>query len=357
VKTKARFLKTVLIVAAMLLLVPMTFVSAGTPPVPTYGQAVVDCTPDTPVYPLPDPPEWNLNPPPGDWFSDMCASWGCDENHPVTAKLYVRYQCVYPLPDPPAVPDVIVYVLVKAEEGVPIIVNGTVSGTTYDPSFAYVKLQPPNSPRVSGLDDNLCVPTGNPPEFAWINKYDTVIDGGVVTVADGWEASFQTQAGVYTAYAAHTQVYAQGIAQTSGVDGTWIPLDVSYCPPDPTAVTLASFSASPASGDIRLDWQTVSEADNLGFNIYRATAADGPRTRLNADLIPSQVSGDPLNNTYQFVDTAVQPGITYYYWLEDMDMYGISQYQGPVSAVVPSLRRLLPTRPRLAPLPASLRHK
>jgi hypothetical protein len=128
-----------------------------------------------------------------------------------------------------------------------------------------------------------------------------------------------------------------------------ITTDVVTCQ-TPSAVTLASFTAAPAGKTIVLDWQTATEFDNLGFNLYRAETADGPRTKLNADLIPSQAPGSPTDATYQFVDSGVKPGITYSYWLEDADVYGAATLHGPVSAGLLSRHRLLPARPRITPL-------
>ena len=119
--------------------------------------------------------------------------------------------------------------------------------------------------------------------------------------------------------------------------------------PVPTAVTLANLAAAPAGNAIQVNWETASELDSLGFNLYRATSATGPRTRLNASLIYSQAPGSPLGQAYQFVDSAVRPGVTYYYWLEAVDTAGGSAINGPVSATVAPLRRAMPVRPRLAP--------
>lgn len=124
---------------------------------------------------------------------------------------------------------------------------------------------------------------------------------------------------------------------------------INFASPEavPTAVDLASFTAVPHSGAIDLSWETVSEADNLGFNLYRSASPGGPRIRLNEALIPSQLPpGSPLGATYTFVDETALPGITYYYWLEDLDIYGLKTEHGPVSAGLPSLRWFLPSRPR-----------
>lgn len=85
---------------------------------------------------------------------------------------------------------------------------------------------------------------------------------------------------------------------------------------------LAAFAwktSQAAQVDIR--WETASEADTAGFNIYRSESRQGPYEKVNADLIP----GSPdafLGGTYHFVDQDVDPGKTYYYRLEDVDYGG-----------------------------------
>ena len=84
-----------------------------------------------------------------------------------------------------------------------------------------------------------------------------------------------------------------------------------------------------------LKWETASEIDNLGFNVYRAEAADGSYTKLNANLIPSLVPpGSPVGADYIFRDRTAQPGVKYFYKLEAVDLYGYGVMHGPVKAMM-----------------------
>ncbi|MBN1137822.1 MAG: proprotein convertase P-domain-containing protein, partial [Anaerolineae bacterium] len=103
-------------------------------------------------------------------------------------------------------------------------------------------------------------------------------------------------------------------------------------PPSPTAVTLARFEASPAVEGIHLEWETATEIDHLGFNLYRGAAADGPYDRLNDQLIPSQAPGSPAGAVYFWIDAQVTPGQVYYYQLEAVDVQGRATPYGRVSA-------------------------
>lgn len=99
----------------------------------------------------------------------------------------------------------------------------------------------------------------------------------------------------------------------------------------PTAVTLASFVATPQHTSVVVRWITATELDNLGFNLYRATSPTGTRTQLNASLIPSQNLGGITGATYTYTDRNVVAGIKYYYWLELVSVSGTSTLTGPVT--------------------------
>ncbi len=132
---------------------------------------------------------------------------------------------------------------------------------------------------------------------------------------------------LYPSSTADTSV-PQGLASNGEVeDYQW-----SFAP---TAVELGSFTATAGADQIVLDWETVSELENLGFNVYRATSVEGARAQLNPELIPSQAPGSGMGFAYQWVDSDVQAGVTYFYWLEDVDFFGQSGLHGPVDATLP----------------------
>ncbi len=100
-----------------------------------------------------------------------------------------------------------------------------------------------------------------------------------------------------------------------------------------TAVKLLYFEALGDTEGVVVSWETASETDNLGFNLYRADSADGERILLNAELIPTNVPpGSPIGSVYEYRDTTAIAGQTYYYWLEDVDLAGESAFHGPVPA-------------------------
>ena len=98
----------------------------------------------------------------------------------------------------------------------------------------------------------------------------------------------------------------------------------------PTGVTLDSFQASAEADHILVSWQTVSEIDNQSFNLYRSMNPVGPGEMIG--FIPSQAPGSTQGYSYEWRDTGVGSGRTYYYWLEDVDLLGNATLHGPVSA-------------------------
>jgi len=105
--------------------------------------------------------------------------------------------------------------------------------------------------------------------------------------------------------------------------------------PDPTAVTLLAFGAAPAPGGLLISWQTATEIDNLGFNLYRGQG--GAPVRINTDLVPAQAPGSPMGARYEYLDADVAPGSAYNYWLEAIDILGGSDWHGPIAAETASL--------------------
>jgi hypothetical protein len=103
----------------------------------------------------------------------------------------------------------------------------------------------------------------------------------------------------------------------------------------PTAVDLASFAAIPSPAGIELTWETATELDIVGFNVYRADAQGTGPIRVNEDLIEAQTPGGVMGATYRYLDAGVVPDSSYAYWLEIVDVFGGSDLHGPVAATQP----------------------
>jgi len=108
--------------------------------------------------------------------------------------------------------------------------------------------------------------------------------------------------------------------------------DFGFMPGNPTAVDLVEFRAEVFASQVQLIWETATELDNMGFNLYRATSPDGDRTRINDELVTGRGTG--LGGTYQYDDPAVLDDGTYYYWLEDVEYNFSTREHGPLRVTV-----------------------
>jgi predicted outer membrane repeat protein len=104
-------------------------------------------------------------------------------------------------------------------------------------------------------------------------------------------------------------------------------------PTAPTAVDSLSINASGYDAGTLIEWQTASEVDNLGFNIYRDE--DGKRALVNPQIVAGSAllagSGVTLSSgrSYGWWD----PGATSraQYWVEDLDLNGGKTIHGPIA--------------------------
>lgn len=72
---------------------------------------------------------------------------------------------------------------------------------------------------------------------------------------------------------------------------------------------------------IVIRWSTETEVNTAGFNVYRAESEEGPWTKINPSLIPG--APDPIRGgSYEFTDTNVLAGVTYWYELEEVELGG-----------------------------------
>lgn len=94
-----------------------------------------------------------------------------------------------------------------------------------------------------------------------------------------------------------------------------------------TAISLLSFNAEIKGfqDEVVLSWETATEVDNAGFNIYRSRLLDGVYKKVNDVLISAK--GDATTGaSYEYID---RPGRgTFYYKLEDVDYHGVSTMHG-----------------------------
>ncbi|MCU0488127.1 MAG: hypothetical protein MUE67_04140 [Anaerolineales bacterium] len=84
-----------------------------------------------------------------------------------------------------------------------------------------------------------------------------------------------------------------------------------------------------SQAEVIVKWETASELETAGFNVYRGLSPDVISQRLNANLILPAV--DPLQGgVYEYRDPQVEPGRTYYYQIEEVEIGGQTNQYGPI---------------------------
>jgi len=98
---------------------------------------------------------------------------------------------------------------------------------------------------------------------------------------------------------------------------------------------ILSFTASPGTSAIALNWTTAAEINTLGFYITRSTTIDGTYGKISGNIL---TSGDyPFGGSYSFSDSSVAVGQPYFYKLVVMNADGsVQQTTDPVSATISS---------------------
>jgi hypothetical protein len=87
---------------------------------------------------------------------------------------------------------------------------------------------------------------------------------------------------------------------------------------------------------IEIKWETETEFNTAGFNIYRSEDKIGPYEQINSTLIPSS-SDAAAGGSYSFVDENVRRDQTYYYRLEDVEFDNSKELHEQISITAPAL--------------------
>jgi hypothetical protein len=131
-------------------------------------------------------------------------------------------------------------------------------------------------------------------------------------------------------YASNGTAISRPTSTNSGIDN-W---SVSIQPASHTLIELDQFTAVPQNNQITITWNTLSEIDNAGFNLWRSDTKDGKYTKINPKIIEAE-GGATQKVDYSYTDNTAKTGITYHYKLEDIDTRGVNTFHGPVSVTIP----------------------
>lgn len=98
-------------------------------------------------------------------------------------------------------------------------------------------------------------------------------------------------------------------------------------------VELSGFTATATCLDgVQLTWTVQSETQMLGYRVYRNTTSEQHNSLLITPVLIPATNTSSTHN-YHYNDRELEPGQTYYYWLEGVDQ-STSQFYGPVSVTV-----------------------
>jgi hypothetical protein len=95
---------------------------------------------------------------------------------------------------------------------------------------------------------------------------------------------------------------------------------------NPTAVTFASASAARTPKGVLVRWRTGTEADLLGFHVYRSRGHSWQRITRSLIAAKGSVSG----GSYRFLDRTARRGVSYRYRIKAVQQDGTARWFGPV---------------------------
>ena len=100
-------------------------------------------------------------------------------------------------------------------------------------------------------------------------------------------------------------------------------------------------ATQPKGLNVILKWRTESEVNNIGFAIYRSEEKDGNYTKI---AFVKGAGSTAMPTDYKFVDKKVEAGKTYFYYLQDIDIFGETNRTKFVKVIVPFVKVIVPDK-------------
>ncbi|NLK49966.1 MAG: T9SS type A sorting domain-containing protein [Candidatus Cloacimonetes bacterium] len=121
-----------------------------------------------------------------------------------------------------------------------------------------------------------------------------------------------------------------GVSTVAPLGGKTNPIKIDCKEEGTVPVELSSFTATiSANNFVQLNWVTQTETGVMGYYIYRAMNDDLASALLVSPMIAATNTSHA--QSYAFVDSEIyEPGM-YYYWLQNSDFDGSSNFHGPIS--------------------------
>lgn len=194
---------------------------------------------------------------------------------------------------------------------------------------------------VASQPDNYCTTveviattTGYDVTATGAGRYARIRDLTTATTVPGTATDFGLGATVYTwtgLLLDPTHQYQVQISHTSLTTG-YSTTGCIFTPPPSLGVVMGLFTATANGLDVALRWETMSEWNNLGFDVYRGAAG----LFLDATFlahVPSPIPGGTFGQMYAYDDLTLEPGV-YWYWVVSVDTNMVRRPYGPVSVLV-----------------------
>jgi hypothetical protein len=146
------------------------------------------------------------------------------------------------------------------------------------------------------------------------------------------------------------QEYAAQNIGSGTNDGRWGTWWGKIPPGSSLPVQLVSFTAEPSPrGRVRLDWTTVSEINNFGFEVQKRTGAAEPYSTIPRSFSPGHGTTVAVHQ-YSYTDTSAMVG-RWYYRLKQIDLDGSARYSDPAVVTVVSgvVEQAMPSQTALFP--------
>lgn len=195
---------------------------------------------------------------------------------------------------------------------------------------------PPNVPNQYTF--TITVANAGPDIATGVQVIDTLPSGAVFVSATPSQGSYNSGTGVWTVgtvgagASATLTITATIVSPTARTNTASISHADQFDPnaanntDSATAVTLASLTAARTRAGVVVRWRTGTEADVLGFHVYRVHA--GKSVRVDRRLIPSR--GSVSGARHSFLDRRAPRGKVSYR-LQAVDTNGARTWYGPVS--------------------------
>ncbi|MCP4549393.1 MAG: hypothetical protein GY835_23305 [bacterium] len=107
----------------------------------------------------------------------------------------------------------------------------------------------------------------------------------------------------------------------------WSPFGLDTCEQNP-GIELIEFRAESAGGLVVISWDSAERGSRAGWNIHRRRQDQSEFVKVNTAIIVDY--GGP----YRYRDTAVDPGVAYFYMLEAVGLNDARKHYGPVAVAV-----------------------